>query len=138
MVAETATQSDLTELLEYVYSTTRATVMADPRDFKEVYAWVYVSEKRAKAGNGEWIAMIKETGEGRLPERTTPSFQLPDPKAEKPTPQEDEIYDAFWDALNKDDSPDAEERIKRELARRYKKKPKDIDRIYLKVYAYRH
>lgn len=138
LVAETVTREELGELLEYVYASSRATVMADPRELKEVYAWVYPSRRRAQAGNGEWLAMIGETGTGTLPPRERVIFKLPPANMEKPTAEEDAIYDAFWEEFSKDEREENEARVERAIAERNGLSVKDFKRIYTEVFAYRN
>lgn len=111
--------------------------MADPRELKQVHVFVYTSERSAKIGYGGWVAMLTATGTSILPQRASPEFKLPPVGVAEPTAVEDEIYDAFWDELNKAGTDDANDRIERQLARRYAKTVKEIRRIYTHVNAYR-
>lgn len=137
-VAESTTREQLAELLEYVYATSRATAMADPRELKEVHVFVFTSERRAKAGGDEWVAKFNATGTGQLPPRAVVDFKLPPAGVAKPSALEEEIYDAFWVELEVAGTDEANDRIEREMARRFKKSVKEIRRIYTHVNAYRN
>ena len=135
VVAEDATRTQLEQLLDWYYAEMKAEVMASGAPQKKVFIWVYPSERRARAGLGEWVAMVGTTGHS-LPDELEPDFKLPDPSAEKPTAEEDALYDDYVQALYADPEL-AEKTITRRFARKRKVSVKRIEAVHLKVFTYR-
>lgn len=135
VVDEKATEADLQELLAWYYPSMRRQVMAGGSEHKKVFVYVYPNEKRAKAGLGEWTAMVGVTGK-TLPETVEPAFKLPSKGAKKPSPKENAVYDDLQKELFGNPDED-EDRIMKRVAKRHRMSVKKLDAIQLKVLVYR-